>query len=443
MIRLTLALAGLLALPRQQIQIVSATTLFLLSFVGLPILIAEKRDAWFFLDRLSTPLILLTLWISALILLARDKISPSDAHLFTKTITLLATILVIVFASRTLLGFYISFEAALLPTLFLILTWGYQPERLQAGIYLILYTVTASLPLLVGRILARVKMGTTAFCFPHWASPDNLVPPLFWWFMIITAFLAKIPMYSLHLWLPKAHVEAPVAGSIILAGILLKLGGYGILRISMLVQSLNLQILSFIASLSLLGGVISAMICIRQTDLKALVAYSSVTHMAIIIAAILTNSQWAWQGALCIIIAHGLVSSALFALCNSCYALVKTRRLFLTKGLISISPLMSFIWFLSLAANIGAPPSINLQREIMITIRILWGSSLFAGLLALSLFLSAAYCLHMFVATQHGRLRTATSGLLPITPRTTLCIFLHVLPAFLLILKTEPFSCWL
>lgn len=184
-----------------------------------------------------------------------------------------------------------------------------------------------------------------------------------------------------------------------------------------------------------------ALICIRQTDLKALIAYSSVTHMAIVISAILTNSQWAWHGVLIIMVAHGLVSSALFALRNRCYSIVKTRRLFLTKGLISFSPVLSFMWFLSLAANMGAPPSVNLQSEIIITIGIVYATSTLSFLIALSLFLRAAYCLHVFVATQHGGLRYAVSRFLPLPPRTMLCIFLHILPAFFLILKTEPFSC--
>ena len=440
MIKITLILLSLIAFPRFRAQPTSAVCLFFVSLITLPMLSGQQAtNFWFFFDRLRAPLALLTIWISALMLTARNNIN--NPHLFTKTVARLAMLLILVFFSRTLICFYISFEAALLPTLFLILTWGYQPERIQAGIYLMLYTVTASLPLLIGRLLIHIDAGNASFLSPYWTVP-GMVHPVVWWFIMITAFLAKIPIYSLHLWLPKAHVEAPVAGSIILAGVLLKLGGYGILRVADHIQHLNIAILPIISALALYGGLVCALICIRQTDLKALIAYSSVTHMAIVIAAILRNSQWAWHGVLIIMIAHGLVSSALFALCNSCYGVVKTRSLFLTKGLISFSPLISFIWFFSVAANIGAPPSINLQREIMMTIGILHTSITLTVLVGMSLFLRAAYCLHVFVSTQHGGLRPNVSGFLAVPSQTRVCILLHILPAFVLILKTEPFSCW-
>lgn len=329
---------------------------------------------------------------------------------------------------------YIIFEASLIPTFILILGWGNQPERSQAGIYILIYTVIASLPLLLAFLIWSNHIRRTNIHIIYLYKSNWLISSL-WALLMVFAFSVKLPTYLVHLWLPKAHVEAPVAGSIILAAILLKLGGYGLLRILSKIRDTIYYLTPTLVSWSLAGGSIIAIICIFQNDVKLLIALSSVSHIAIVIRGILTLSYWGVNGAQLIIIGHGFCSSGLFCIANIAYERTNSRRFFIIKGIQTILPVISIIWFLLCTSNIAAPPSLNLLGEInSITSLYSWSHYTFI-LLTVLVFIAAAYSLFLFRQTQHGKLPSKTQTLLPISIREWLILLSHWAPLNLLILN--------
>lgn len=389
----------------------------------------------FGLDVLSFGLILLSFWICGLIIMSRRGVLFSNLNLsyFLFNVVFLLIMLLLTFSCINLFLFYLFFERSLIPTLFLILGWGYQPERLQAGLYLLFYTLFASLPLLIGLFYIINNFYSLNFLFLKEFSIDSFLLYLF----LVFAFLVKIPIFLVHLWLPKAHVEAPVSGSIILAGVLLKLGGYGLIRVFSIVVNISIKLNIFWIVLRLVGGFLVSLVCLRQIDLKALVAYSSVAHMRLVIGGLIVLLRWGWGFSYSLIIAHGLCSSGLFYLVNLTYERLGSRRLLINKGILSFIPRIAIWWFLLCSSNIAAPPSLNLLGEIGLLNRVLRWSQVSMILLILVSFFSAAYSLYLYSFSQHGKFNNGNYSFSFALNREYLVLILHWLPVNILFLKRE------
>jgi len=251
--------------------------------------------------------------------------------------------------------------------------------------------------------------------------------------------LVKIPIFLTHLWLPKAHVEAPVSGSMILAGVLLKLGGFGLCRVMNLIHFYLVKLRSYFIGLSLVGIIYVGFICCRLNDIKALIAYSSVAHMALVICGLFSYYIWGFRGCLSMIVAHGISSSGLFCILNIYYERSHSRRIFLNKGLILLSSTMTLMFFMLCIANISAPPRINLLSEILLMARIISFDFFILLVFPLGSFLGAVFTFYIFSYTQHGKFYFIRRGRFNCSLKELNTLVIHIIPLNYLILVPEVF----
>nr|CCO25677.1 NADH dehydrogenase subunit 4 [Botryllus schlosseri] len=271
-------------------------------------------------------------------------------------------LLIVLFSVMNYVIFFVLFEFIMMPMLLIIGTWGSQQERVTANYYFFFYTVLGAIPLLIS-VFFLLKSGEVFFFLTKLSSPISLVS--FSFILIISmAFLCKLPMYGVHIWLPKAHVEAPVGGSMVLAGLLLKIGGYGIMRLFVIMFSV-LSTFKFIFFCVLMLGVIYPMfICLRQVDLKSFIAYSSVSHMAISLAGLLMYNFYGFLGGLVVFLGHGFISPLMFFCANLIYERLNTRIVVGMGGMEFSMKGFFFFFLIVFFSNMGYPPFVSFFGEL-------------------------------------------------------------------------------
>nr|UAT98061.1 NADH dehydrogenase subunit 4 [Cypoides chinensis] len=417
------------------VQMLLLLLMFIFMNTTMNFMIFSNLSYMFSCDLISFGLILLSIWICSLMIMASENLLKMKYYInfFLMNILILLILLFLTFSVMNLFLFYLFFEGSLIPTLLLIIGWGYQPERIQAGIYLMFYTLFASLPLLIGLFYLYGETNSMMIYFLKFLNMNFILL----YFCMIMAFLVKMPMYFVHLWLPKAHVEAPVSGSMILAGIMLKLGGYGLLRVMVFLQEINLKLNYIWLIISLMGGFYVSLKCFCQVDMKSLIAYSSVSHMSIVIGGIMVMNYWGYFGSYIMMIGHGLCSSGMFCLANINYERLHSRSLYINKGMMNFMPSMSLWWFLLMSSNMSAPPSLNLLGEISLINSLVSWSWLSMFMLMLISFFSAGYSLYLYSYTQHGKFFQGLYSFYGGVSREYLLLMLHWFPLNVMILKVE------
>nr|UVU30562.1 NADH deshydrogenase subunit 4 [Euceros serricornis] len=351
------------------------------------------------IDMYSFGLISLSLWIFILMMMVSNNFFSMKNYLYFMFLMNFMLILVILcFSTMNLLIFYMAFESSLLPVFFLILGWGHQPERVTAAFHMLMYTLFGSLPLLFMIVYIYFSENTNMMNLIYIDEMNYFM------FMSLTlGFFMKMPMYFFHLWLPKAHVESPIMGSMILAGVMLKLGSYGLLRTIFMIQEVWIGQNFIYVIYCLMSAIILSLICLCQNDMKMLVAYSSVVHMGILMSGMLTLNNWGISGSYLMMIAHGLVSSGMFCLVNLMYERFKSRSMFINKGLINMFPSLTLLWFLICSSNLSFPPSLNLFSEIMLFNSLIIYMKSLILISMMVIFFSSCYNLFFYSYSQYGK----------------------------------------
>jgi proton-translocating NADH-quinone oxidoreductase chain M len=337
------------------------------------------------------------------------------------------------FCALDLLLFYIFFESVLIPMFFIVGIWGSRERKILAAYYFFLYTLLGSVMMLLSILYIYSQVGTTDYEVLLTFSFSNFEQKLLW-FSFFLAFASKVPMVPTHLWLPEAHVEAPTAGSVLLAGILLKLGTYGFIRFSLpLFPQASFFFTPLVYTVALIGVIYTSFTAIRQTDFKRIIAYTSIAHMNLVILGIFSFNTIGLEGAILQSLSHGFVASALFLIIGVVYDRYRTRLVQYYGGLASVMPLYILIFLFFTLANISFPGTSSFVGEFLIFVGSFKVNTSVTFLAATSVVIGGAYSLWLFNRVAYGNIKTQyTNKFLDLSPREVV-VFLPLILGTLIV----------
>nr|ATW72788.1 NADH dehydrogenase subunit 4 [Atta sexdens rubropilosa] len=385
----------------------------------------------------SMMLVMLSFWILGLMFMCLNK-EMGEVGLKLVIFINMLMVLIMFFLYMDLILFYLMFEISLIPTFFLIIYWGSNVERVSAGYYMMMYMLLISFPLLVYIFNMYMYLMTMKFSLMVMLMSNYEIT--FWGFlMIYMAFFIKMPIYLFHIWLPKAHVEAPVYGSMVLAGVLLKMGSYGLIRLMEMFYKIGIKYSYIIFSVSIIGSIIIGILCLVQIDMKSMVAYSSVVHMNLMLCSLMTYYKVGILGSYVMMISHGLCSSGMFFMVNLYYDRSGSRLLFLNKGMVSNLPTIMMWWFLFCIMNFSFPLSLNFIGETLMLMSIVNWDLAMVMYLMLICFFSSVYSLYLFSYIYHGKNIYYENKIYNSSLKEYMILINHYFPLFMFMLNLVLF----
>lgn len=364
------------------------------------------------IDGIALMLIMLSVFLMPICILASWESIERRVPEYMASFLVMETMMLGVFMAQDLFLFYIFFEAGLIPMFLIIGIWG-GAERIYASYKFFLYTLLGSVLMLIAMLWMWNYAGTTYI--PRLLATDFPAQAQTWlWLAFFASFAVKMPMWPVHTWLPDAHVQAPTAGSVILAGVLLKLGGYGFVRFSLpMFPEASAQLVWIVFALSLVAIVYTSLVALVQRDMKKLIAYSSVAHMAFVTIGIFTFNRQGIEGALIVMLSHGLVSGALFMCVGVIYDRLHTREIERYGGLSNNMPAYALLFMLFTMASVGLPGTGGFVGEFLSLVGAYRASSLVAFVATTGIILGAAYMLYLYWRVAYGTSRNADAAAMP------------------------------
>ena len=358
------------------------------------------------IDGISIFFVLLTTFLIPLCLLIHWNTINNNLKEYLISFLLLDFLLIGVFSLLDLLLFYVFFESVLVPMFLIIGIWGSRERKIRAAYFFFFYTLTGSVLMLLSIMYIYYQVGTTDYETLLTISFTFKEQKLLW-LAFFLSFASKIPMVPVHLWLPEAHVEAPTSGSVILAGVLLKLGSYGFIRFSLpLFPEACFYYSPLVYALSAIGIVYTSFTAIRQSDFKRIIAYTSVAHMNLVLVGIFSFNNAGIEGAIIQSLAHGFVASALFLCIGVVYDRYKTRTIKYYGGLVHVMPIYIFIFLIFTMANIALPGTSNFVGEFLILVGSFEVNTCITFIGATGMILGGCYSLWLFNRIAYGNLKT-------------------------------------